>query len=107
MAISFTWGFPTLDVVYSEDGFSNVVSTVHWTYTAVDGEYTAYVYGTVGLPKPGQPFTSFDDLTPEIVEGWVVGAMGQEAVDAMTENLTNQINEQKNPKSGPMPPPWA
>ena len=107
MAIVYTWGFPALDVIYSEDGFQNVVHTVHWTYTAVDGDYTASSYGTVGLPAPGQPFTAYDDLTPEIVQGWVVGVMGQEQVDAMNLSLANNIASQKNPTGGALPPPWA
>lgn len=107
MAIVYTWCFPTLDVIYSEDGFQNVVQTVHWTYTAVDGDYTASSYGTVGLPAPGQPFTAYDDLTPEIVQGWVVGVMGQEKVDAMNASLANNIASQKNPTGGALPPPWA
>ena len=107
MAINYTWSFPTLDVVYSEDGLSNVVTNVHWIYTAVDGDYTASSYGTVGLPAPGQPFISYDDLTPAIVEGWVVEALGAEKVAEMTESLANNIDSQKNPTGGSLPPPWA
>lgn len=107
MAITYTWSFPSLGIVYSEDGFQNVVNTVNWVYTAVDGEYSAYNYGSVGLPAPGQPFTSFDDLTPEIVTGWVVSSMGQERVDAMTASLASEINSQKNPTGGFVQPPWA
>jgi hypothetical protein len=107
MAISYAWSFPTLDVVYSEDGFSNVVKTVHWIYTATDGSFSAYSYGTIGLASPGQPFTSYDDLTPEIVEGWVVSAMGQDKVDAMETSLASQVEALKNPTSGPLPPPWS
>lgn len=107
MAIEYTWGFPTLDVVYNQDGFTNVVSVVHWTYSAVDGEYSASMYGSVGLPAPGQPFTDFDSLTPDVVQGWVVAALGDEKVAEMTASLAGQINKQKNPVSGSMTPPWA
>lgn len=106
MAISYTWSFPTLDVKYSEDGFQNVVTCVHWVYGAVDGDYSASVYGSLGLPAPGQPFVSFDDLTQQIVEGWVVEAMGQEQVDAMSASLAGNIENQKNPTGAALPPPW-
>lgn len=113
MAIVYTWSFPTLDVVYNEidpvsgDPVQNVVSVVHWIYTAVEDTYTASTYGTVTLPPPGMPFVDFDDLTPEIVEGWVVGVMGEDQVAAMETSLANQIEAQKNPTGGSLPPPWT
>lgn len=107
MAISYAWSFPTLDVVYSEDGFSNVVQTVHWIYTAKDGEYTASTYSTVSLPAPGQPFINYNNLTPAIVEGWVVNTLGQETVNAMKASLAANIQDQKTPKSGSLQPPWV
>lgn len=107
MAISYSWAFPTLDVVYSEDGFSNVVKTVHWIHTATEDNHSAYAYGTIGLAGPEQPFTSYEDLTPEIVEGWVVSAMGQDKVDEMETSLAAQIEALKNPTGGQMPPPWS
>lgn len=107
MAIEYTWTFPALDVTYEEDGLKNVVNTVHWVYNAKDGDYTATMYSTVGLAAPGQPFVDYDDLTPEIVEGWVVGAMGEAAVDEMRASLAGSIESQKAPKGGNLPPPWA
>ena len=112
MAIIYTWSFPTLDVIYNEvdpqtgDSVQNVVTTVHWIYTAVDENYTAYVYGTVGMKPPGQPFIAYADLTPEIVQGWVEDAMGAERVAELQTSLANQIDAQKNPAGGPLPPPW-
>jgi len=107
MAIDYTWSFPALDVTYDEDGLTNVVNTVHWIYTAKDGDYTATTYSTVGLPAPGQPFIDYNELTPEIVEGWVVGALGEETVDAMNASLAANIESQKTPKGGSLPPPWT
>lgn len=113
MAIEYSWDFPTLDVVYNEidpeteEPVQNVVSVVHWIYNAVDGDYSASIYGTVSLPPPGIPFVDFDDLTPEIVEGWVVNVLGPEQLAAMDDNLAGQIEAQKNPVGGPMSPPWS
>lgn len=107
MAINYSWFFPTLDVTYNEDGLSNVVNTVHWVYTAVDGQYTANVYNTVSLSDPGQPFIEYDDLTPSIVEGWVVSTLGDEQILAMQLALADNIALQKNPVQGSLPPPWV
>lgn len=106
MAIEYIWSFPSLDVTYDNEGLNNVVNTVHWRYGAKDGDHFTEVYGSVGLPAPGQPFVEFEDLTKEIVEGWVVEALGLEAIVEMKKNLANQIEILKQPKSGLVSPPW-
>lgn len=112
MAISYEWSFPSLDVTYNEidpqteEPVQNVVTTVHWVYTARDGDYTATMYSTVGLPGPGQPFTAYEDLTPNIVQGWVESAIGADQVAEMQKSLANSIEAQKTPQGGSMTPPW-
>lgn len=106
MAVSYNWSFPALDITYSEDGFSDVVNVVHWVCVASDGPFSASAYGTVGLPAPGTPFTSFDALTPEMVLGWTEGALGDKYVTEMKANLAAQIESEKAPKGGTVPPPW-
>ena len=113
MAIAYEWTFPTLDVTYSEidpettQPVQNVVTTVHWVYTARDGNYTATMYSTVGLPGPGQPFTAYEDLTPHIVQSWVETALGADQVAEMQASLASNIEAQKQPKSGSLTPPWS
>lgn len=110
--ISFNWSFPSLDVIHNhideQTGLEvqNVVTTVHWIYTARDGDYTATMYSTVGLPGPGQPFTAYEDLTPNIVQGWVESAIGADQVAEMQKSLANSIEAQKTPQGGSMIPPW-
>jgi hypothetical protein len=112
MAVSYEWSFPSLDVIHNQIdeqtglAVQNVVTTVHWVYTARDGDYTASMYSTVGLPGPGQPFTAFEDLTPAIVQGWVETALGADQVAEMQSSLANSIEHQKQPKGGTVAPPW-
>jgi len=113
MSITYKWSFPALDVTYNEidpqtgKPVRNAVNTVHWVYTAKDGDYTSTMYSTVGLPAPGQPFVDYSDLTPEIVEGWVVSALGEATVEEMKASLAGSIESQKAPKGGVLPPPWG
>jgi hypothetical protein len=110
--ISFNWSFPSLDVVHNQVdeqtglAVQNVVTTVHWIYTARDGDYTATMYSTVGLPGPGQPFTAYEDLTSDIVQGWVESTLGADQVAEMQKSLANSIEAQKTPQGGSMTPPW-
>lgn len=113
MAIVYEWSFPSLDVIYretdpqTEKPIQNVVTTVHWVYTARDGGYTATMYSTVSLPPPGQPFIAYEDLTPDIVQGWVETSLGADQVAEMQQSLANSIEIQKNPPGGSMAPPWG
>jgi hypothetical protein len=88
--MEFNWNVVQMDRLTS-DGF---VVTVHYTVSAVDGEFTASTYGTVGYTQKSENFTPFNQLTKEQVVGWVQNSLGKETVE---ENLTAQIEAQKNP----------
>jgi hypothetical protein len=75
----------------TDDGF---VITVHYTVTAVDGDFTASTYGTVGYTEEEGSFTPYEDLTKEQVIEWVKNSLGEETVET---NLTAQIEALKNP----------
>lgn len=87
-----TWTITQLDRQTS-DGF---VTTAHWTATAVDGDYSASVYGTCGW-SDGTATIPYSKLTQDTVLGWV-WANGVNK-DATETALIDQINAQKNPVS--------
>jgi hypothetical protein len=109
MTTQYKWGFPALDVTYSVGDLQNVVSTVHWTLTATEDQYTASVYGSAGVGSPTpEAFVSYEDLTEEEVIAWTTEALGgEEQVQAMMDSLAAQIEAQKAPKTGTMTPPWV
>lgn len=108
MAITYTWSFPALDCYPTQGDHQDVVFTVHWRYMANDGEgHTAESYGTMGVTyEEGQDFVAFEDLTQEIVEGWVVAQMTEETIAAMQTALSNAIAEQLMPTKVSRPAPW-
>jgi hypothetical protein len=91
----YDWNVVQMDRLTS-DGF---VVTVHYTVNAVDGDYTASTYGTVGYTQEDKAYIPYADLTKEQVIGWVQDSLGQETVETALEA---QIEAQKNPvqKSG-------
>ena len=97
--MEFTWNVVQMDR-QSATGF---VITVHYNVSAVDGEFTASTYGTVGYTQEEGSYIPFEQLTKEIVVGWVQNSLGKDTVE---ESLTAQIEAQKNPvtESGL---PWA
>jgi hypothetical protein len=95
------WNCKTIDVyTHEHNGHEQVIYNVHWRVTKEDGDYSASEYGTQSLHTEDiQNFTPFDDVTSEMVEGWVKDAMGEEKVSDIEESLNQQIEKEKNPSS--------
>jgi hypothetical protein len=107
MANTYSWTINNLDVRPSENGLTDVVYNIHWTYTAVsdqlDPEGNVYSTSLIGTSPVGEPdasdFVSFENLTQQDVEAWIgqdasVGGI-QEAADANIEALITPISETK------------
>ena len=84
-----TWNISQLDRQTSD----GLVTTAHWTVNAVDGEYSAGSYGTVGFERGGS-FIAYESLTEAQVIAWVKDKLDVEAIEA---SLTAQIAAQKAP----------
>ena len=87
MAITYEWSFPNF-----ECDSSNVVKTIHWRYTAVDGEHSASMYGSCA----GSEGMNFDSMTKEHCENCVLENQDT-TIEDMQSNLSAQIEEQKTP----------
>jgi hypothetical protein len=90
--MEFTWNVVQMERK-AADGF---VTTVHYTVSAIDGDYAASSYGTVGFTQEQSNYTPFEQLTKEQVVGWVQESLGKDEVEA---GLAAQIDAQKNPVS--------
>ena len=87
---TYQWNVVQMDRLTS-DGF---VVTVHYSVSAVDGDYTASTYGTVGYTQEDKMYIPYADLTEAEVVGWVQESLGKDTVE---EGLAAQIEAQKNP----------
>ena len=88
----FTWNVVQTDYNTSD----KFITTVHYNVSAVDGEFTASTYGTVGYTQEDKSYIPFANLTKETVIGWVKDSLGQETVETA---LAAQIEALKNPVS--------
>jgi hypothetical protein len=82
--------------VQDEDsGLENIIETVHYRYQATDGEYTADVYGSVGLEAPdAESFKPFEEVTEADVIAWLESKLD---VEAMQSGLDAQLDAIANP----------
>lgn len=105
---TLTWNVVQMDAYPEKDGKQDVVFTVHWNLTGVDGDYNGYVYGSVGVTlDPEAPYTPYENLTQDQVIGWVKSALGDEQVAEYEANVQAQIDQKKNPTVVTPPLPWS
>jgi hypothetical protein len=88
----FTWRINQLDR-NTKDGW---VNTAHYSVDAVDGDFVANTYGTVSFEHPDDAVehAPYDQLTEQMVVGWVQTSLGKDVVEA---SLQGQIEAQKHP----------
>lgn len=69
----FNWKVTQLDYLFSEDGMTDVVTTVYWTLSKEDAEgNVGSCYGSASVPRPNPAnFTPYADLTEDQVLGWL------------------------------------
>jgi hypothetical protein len=100
MTTTYNWAIANLERE-SADGY---VFTAHYVVAAISDEldaegnpYTASAYGSIGLERPSKKLIPFENLTAEIVTGWVKDKLGADKVAAVEAALTAQIEERINP----------
>ena len=78
----------------------NIVLTAHWNAVIDDGDYSASAYGSQSFTRSEESpeFIPFDDLTEELVLGWL-------ELGSLEDNLKAQITEQKTPTTA-QSVPW-
>ena len=102
--MAFTWVISQLDSIPTLDGMDKVISTIHWRAQKQRGEFTADTYGALSVDAPHEAsFTPYDEVTKEMVEGWLEAGLDTEAIEA---NLDAQIENFLNPPIVAYPLPW-
>ena len=87
MATQYDWSFDNF-----ETDADNKVKTIHWRYTAVDGDNSASMYGSCG----GSDGMDFDAMTKDTAIACVI-SMSETTEEDMQSNLSAQIDKQKAP----------
>jgi hypothetical protein len=107
--MAFDFVISQLDSIPSLDGMDKVISTIHWRAQKEHKEpfnyFTADQYGALVVDAPHEAsFTPYDEVTKEMVEGWLEAGLDTEAIEA---NLDAQIENFLNPPIVAYPLPWS
>jgi len=115
--MAFKFIISQLDSIPSIDGMDKVISTIHYRAqkqykslaTANFGSepsvlFTADTYGALSVDAPHEAsFTPYDEVTKEMVEGWLESSLDCESIEA---NLDAQIQNFLNPPIVAYALPW-
>ena len=94
--VTYSWDCKTVDVYPTHESLSDVVYNVHWRLTGTKDDKSATNIGTQMVTADDidpDTFVPFDELTNEIVTGWVESAMGPERVQEIKDSIDAQLQE--------------
>ena len=106
--MAFSFLISQLDSIPSLDGMDKVISVIHYRaqkqYEEDVIHFTADTYGALSVDAPHEAsFTPYDEVTKEMVEGWLESSLDTEAIEA---NLDAQIQNFLNPPIVAYALPW-
>ena len=87
------WGIADLEREVA-DGY---VHRVSYRVDRTDEGFFSVFSGDVFLPRPEENFIEYDDLTEEIVVGWVQDFLTPEGVEAVNRSVEADLEYQKHP----------
>jgi hypothetical protein len=104
---TYTW---TINAMYTlQQPDPNYVVNVLWTLTGVDTVAATAQGNTTFDSQQSGTFIPYDQLTEEVVIGWVQAALGADGIANYEANVQGQINSILNPPVSPQNTalPWG
>ena len=107
MAISYEWVIEKIEAAPEKNGYTNVVSILHWRVNASGGSESVTSYGTQNIEFDDTiTFIPYEDLSRKEVLSWLKSSLGRDTVGEIEKNLSNRIDEIRNPPLVNLILPW-
>jgi len=103
--IAFTWKIKQLYTISALGDHSNVVTSVSWSCTGIDGDNASMISGNCRLPNPVDQFTPYDELTESQVIDWCWNNGAYK--DGIESKIQEDISKKAAPKEVVSPLPWV
>ena len=123
MANTYQWFVTNMDCYPQDADQTNVVYKVYYyveafssethAVTQADGSITQNLYQATICGEQdftytaGSPYTPYDQLTNDMVVGWIQSALGTDGVATIIAKLDTMIADQINPPVVNPPLPWS
>mgnify|MGYP006238517841 CR=1 FL=1 len=96
--MSVKWKVIDMNRDITQDGKSDVVTTIHYTASDIDtNNNIGSSIGSVDVKLGSQSFIAFKDITQEIATQWAKDALGADEVKNIEDSIALQINALANP----------
>ena len=89
MSITYTWFVDQIKITQTPE--PDFVTEVGWGLRATDGIKKATVQSNLNFEHLSSTFVPYENLTEEIVLGWVQEKLGNSMVESYQESLKKQI----------------
>jgi len=108
MTNQYFWAVNSMTAYPEAEGETNVVFQIAYVVSATDGTYNSAAYGSVDTTYvAGSPFTPYDQLTLDQVNGWVADALGPDGIAKAQADCDAAIAAQQDTNLPVTPPlPW-
>ena len=108
MTNSYQWSVNSMTAYPEYAGETDVVFQIAYVVSATDGTYNSAAYGSVDTTYvAGTPFTPYDQLSLDQVNGWVATALGPDGIAKAQADCDAAIAAQQAPDLPVTPPlPW-
>jgi len=107
MSVKYVWKVGQLQVVPSKNGLDNVVQSVDWSLSAVDGDLSVQTSVNTWLhDADSSKFIEYQSLDEETVLSWVESVLGQTLIDSLRASLLVLLEEKKSLATKTVQPPW-
>lgn len=99
----YFWIINQLDCEPQVGQIENYVTTVHWSYKVKEGDNYGTINGSTSFAvnEEQEDYVPFDELTQDIVEGWLENQLDmvalQDVVESELANCLHIINTFPNP----------
>jgi len=106
---TYTWNVTAL-YTQTIEGDENYVVIANYIVVGIDDTYSAELSNIARFSTASvSPFIPYEDLTEDIVIGWIQDDLGVDGVSNLEACIQGQINSQINPPVTPQntPLPWA
>lgn len=105
--MKYTWTINAMSVMQTPD--PNFVVQVSYTLQGEEQGYTSEIQNTAFFTQSEGDFVPYDQLTEELVLGWVKAELGDDQIAnyeyCIADQIANQINPPATPEQKPLP--WA
>ena len=110
MSNTYNWTIHQIEYHPSAQGQTKVAYNLHWRYSVTDEteNFTTDIYGSTPVAyDPNTSYVEFDNLTQEIVVGWLETALDSGTIESFRTQLDAQLSDIITPKSVIVSPPWT